>query len=105
MRRCDTVENIHEVVSDPCTRQLIRSPKQVIIFIFFPIFFVPRFPRHYQCFQFLSLLPFERSEEIKKQFTGVTIPQEQHRVPSAQQSLALFGGAPAWLGGQIRIPS
>ena len=34
----------------------------------------------------------------------VTIPQGQHHVSSAQQSLALFGGIRNWMSDQLRIP-
>ena len=32
------------------------------------------------------------------------VPQGQHHIPSAQQSSALFGRVPAWMGDQMRIP-
>ena len=35
---------------------------------------------------------------------GVTIPQGQHHVSSAQQSQVLFGGDSTWMGDHIRIP-
>ena len=35
---------------------------------------------------------------------GVTIPQGQHHVSSAQKSQVLFGGDSSWMGDHIRIP-
>jgi len=61
MRRYDTVENIHEVISERIASCSITKASNILIFI--PIFFILYiFPANINdCFLSLSLLPFERS--------------------------------------------
>ena len=54
---------------------------------------------------FFSLCYLFSSWKLKTIAFSVTIPQGQHQVSSAQQSLALFCGIPTWMGDQKRIPN
>ena len=88
-RRCETAENIHEVIGNPCPRQCNASRpttkasnnSHFLSYLFFwSSFSLPKSV----IFIVVTFLEILRKKCIQRGFM-ITILQGQHRIPSAQQ--------------------